>query len=103
MSSQQQSSRDKQQRRKSSQHNASPPPSSDVDSFVDERRRPRSPSPFPRRHGPLFGPHREPMQLRFPPPPTGKTTGALRLDLNLEAEVRVSAHVHGDLTLALLS
>ncbi|KAJ8654377.1 hypothetical protein O0I10_009945 [Lichtheimia ornata] len=101
MSSQQQS-RDKQQRRKSSQRNASPP-SSDVDSYVVGERRPRSPSPFPRRHGPLFGPHREPMQLRFPPPPTGKTTGALRLDLNLEAEVRVSAHVHGDLTLALLS
>ncbi|CDS10392.1 hypothetical protein LRAMOSA03068 [Lichtheimia ramosa] len=89
--SSQQPPRDK-QRRKSSQHR-------DLDTFE----RPRSPSPFPRRHGPLFGPHREPMQLRFPPPPTGKTTGALRLDLNLEAEVRVSAHVHGDLTLALLS
>ncbi|KAI7876898.1 hypothetical protein K492DRAFT_210097 [Lichtheimia hyalospora FSU 10163] len=85
------------QRRKSSQRTTP----SDVDSYVGDK--PRSPSPFPRRHGPLFGPHREPMQLRFPPPPTGKTTGALRLDLNLEAEVRVSAHVHGDLTLALLS
>lgn len=31
-----------------------------------------------------------------------ETTRALRLDLNLEAEVRIKARVHGDLTLALM-
>ncbi|CAM0139916.1 hypothetical protein VKS41_007262 [Umbelopsis sp. WA50703] len=30
-----------------------------------------------------------------------ETTGALRIDLNLEAQVTVKAKIHGDLTLAL--
>lgn len=31
----------------------------------------------------------------------GETTGALRIDLNLEVQVILKAKVHGDLTLAL--
>ncbi|KAJ2957190.1 hypothetical protein NQZ79_g7096 [Umbelopsis isabellina] len=30
-----------------------------------------------------------------------ETTGALRIDLNLEAQITVKARIHGDLTLAL--
>ncbi|KAI9317147.1 hypothetical protein BX666DRAFT_1877759 [Dichotomocladium elegans] len=58
--------------------------------------------PFPRRPmSRLNG--KKPLKLDFPKAPdSGKVTGGLRLDLNLAAEIRVHAAVHGDLTLALL-
>ncbi|KAI9492996.1 hypothetical protein BDB00DRAFT_788340 [Zychaea mexicana] len=43
---------------------------------------------------------KEPFQSRNPAP-EGKSTGGLKLDLNLDVEVQVNARVHGDLTLAI--